>query len=225
MPEARELTRRSNAARASLIAVGLTDAAAIPAGLAYASYLESLDPAAVVADLELVSSELAYALLGLAQVAAMIVAAILFMRWFHFAHRNLQNFCERPAAYDSRWAIWGFFVPILNLIRPHALMREIWTLTSSRWQADPSRVAGLTRPSDRVNLWWGFFVATTVLGNAAGRADWRATTAQESLWATWGLIFANAFDIAAVLAAMALVRSVSELQRPFMSHVQSGPAA
>jgi hypothetical protein len=222
---AQQLIRRSGAAKASLWAVALTDAAAVPAGLAYARYLQSLDPISEVEELELVTSELAYTLVGLAQFAALIIAAVFFIRWFHLAHRNLGSLSDQPAVHDSRWAIWGFFVPILNLVRPQQLMREIWSITSGRWQVEPSRVVGLTRPADHVNLWWGLFLATSFLGNAVGRAAWRATTAQETLLTTWATLFADAFDITAVLVALALVRSVTELQRPLLGHAPTGPAA
>lgn len=207
------------------MAVGLTDAAAVPAGFVYARYLQSLDPTALVEEIELVTPELVYALVGLAQLSALIIAAVFFIRWFHLAHQNLGGLSDRPAEHDSRWAIWGFFVPILNLIRPQQLMREIWTVASGRWREEPSRVVGLTQPTDHVNLWWGLFLATSFLGNVVGRASWRATTAQETLWATWATVFADAFDLAAVLVALALVRSVTELQRPLLGHAPLGPAA
>jgi len=223
--EVQQLGRRSSAARASLWGVALTDAAAVPAGIAYATYLQSLDPAANVDELELVTSESVYALVGLAQLACLVVAAVFFIRWFHLAHRNLAGLSDRPAAHDSRWAIWGFFVPLLNMVRPRQLMREIWSTTSGSWDGNPSRVVGLTRPTDHVNLWWGFFLATCVVSNAVGRATFRATTAQETLWATWATIASDALDVAAVLAALALVRSVTALQRPLLGHAPSGPIA
>ncbi|MFI5216384.1 MAG: DUF4328 domain-containing protein [Candidatus Limnocylindria bacterium] len=170
-------------------------------------------------------SELAYALLGLAQAVALISAAVFFIRWFYLAHRNLGSISVRPATYDSRWAIWGFFIPILNLLRPQQVMREVWTTTSEKWLEEPSQVVGLTHPSDFVNLWWGFFVATSILGNWASRAELRAVTAQETLWATWGSAFANGFDIAAVFAALALIHGATELQRPLLRHVVAAPAA
>jgi len=208
----------------SLWAVALTDAAAVLAGLAYAGYLQSLDPISKVEELESVTSELAYGLVGFAQGVALIIAAVFFIRWFHLAHRNLGSLSDQPAAHNSRWVIWGFFVPILNLVRPQQLMREIWSITSVRWQGEPSRVIGLTQPADHVNLWWGLFVATGILGNAVGRVALRATTAQETLLATWAVVFSDAFDIAAVLVALALVRSVTELQRPLLGHAPIGPA-
>lgn len=225
MATAQQFLRRSGAAKAGLWGVALTDAVAIPAGLIYARYLQSLDPTAVIEELELAASELAYALVGIAQLAALIIAAVLFIRWFHLAHRNLASLSDQVAIRDSRWTIWGFFVPILNLIRPQQMMREIWTITSDRWQEEAARVVGLTRPSDHVNLWWGLFLATSFLENVLARVTWQATTAQETLWATWATLFADAFDIAAVVVALLLVRSVTELQRPLLGHAPLGPSA
>ena len=222
---AQRWTRRSRAARVGLWGVALTDAAAIPAALAYAQYLTSLDPNAVVEELDLAASELVYSLVALAQLAALIIAGVFFIRWFHLAYLNLESFSDQPLTYSSSWTIWGFFVPVLNLFRPYQLMREIWTRTSARWQEDTYRVGGLPRPTDHVNLWWGLFLATSFLGNAVGRATWRATSVQEILGATWATLFADLFDIAAVVAALALVRSVTELQRPILGDAPTGPFA
>jgi hypothetical protein len=223
--EAEQLIRRSRAARASLWGVVLTDAIAIPTGIVYARYLQSINPTAVIEELELVASELLDALVSLTQLAALIVAAVCFIRWFHLAHLNLRILSDKPIENDSRWTIWGFFVPILNLIRPQQLMREIWTISSDRWREASFRVVGLTRPTDLVNLWWGFFVLTSLIGNAVGRASLKATTAQETLWAAWSTIFANAFDMVAALVALALVRSVTQLQRPLIGDSRSEPDA
>ena len=163
--------------------------------------------------------------MGIAQLAAIVVAGVFFIRWFHRAHLNLTNFTDSSTSYNSRWAIWGFFVPFLNLVRPRQLMREVWDTTSRRWEEEPGRVVGLVRPTDRVNLWWGLFLATGFLGNFVGRIYWRATTAQETLHATWLTVFADAFGLSAVMVAIVLVRSVTALQRPFLGDAPVGPGA
>ena len=130
MIEGQQLVRRSRVGIASLWAVALTDAAAIPAGFWFTSYLNSLAPDAVVEQLDPVPSEVVYGLVGIAQLAAIVVAGVFFIRWFHRAHLNLTNFTDSSTSYNSRWAIWGFFVPFLNLVRPRQLMREVWDTTS-----------------------------------------------------------------------------------------------
>lgn len=224
MARAQHLVRRSRGAEASLWVVALTDAAAIPAGLAYASYLGSLNPTADVEQLELVTPELIYSVVGLGQLVAMVVAAVLFIRWFYLAYSNLADLSDQSATHAPKWTAWGFFVPILNLVRPQQLMRELWSTSCDRWQQEPSRVVGLTLPTDHVNLWWGLFLATSFIGNVIGRAFWDATTAQDTLRAAWATSFADAFDIGAAVVAVFLVRSVTQLQRPLLDHAPAGPS-
>ncbi|MEM7412187.1 MAG: DUF4328 domain-containing protein [Myxococcota bacterium] len=220
-----QLDRRSLAAKVGLWSVALSDAAAVPAGLVYAAYLQSLDPNAVVEELEFVPSEMAYAVIGLAQLVALIVAAIFFIRWFYLVHGNLSSLSDEPPTHHTRWTIWGFIIPFLNLIRPHQLMREVWSITSNAWEREPSRVVGVARPVDRVNLWWGFFLGTSLLGNAVARAGVRASSAQETVYATWATVAVDAVDLAAALVAVSLVRSVTELQSPLLGHAPRGPVA
>lgn len=216
MAASERLAGRARAAILSLWCVAIADAAAVAAGVAYTAYLRSLDSHSIVADLDLDRSELAYSLAGLAQGIALIATAVLFIRWFHLAHSSLGAFSDEPRDHDSRWAIWGFFVPILNLVRPYHVMREIWTVANRKWKDEPSWVVGLQPPSDRVTLWWTLFLTTSFLGNGVARAAWRADTAQETLWATSATIFADAFDILAVVAAVALVRSITGIQSPLL---------
>ena len=93
-------------------------------------------------------------------------------------------------------------------------MRAVWNITSGKWEEQPTSVVGLQRPFDCVNLWWGMFLVTSCLGNSVSQASWWATTAHQTLLATRATLFADAFGIAAMLAAVTLVRNVTALQRP-----------
>jgi hypothetical protein len=104
-------------------------------------------------------------------------------------------------------------------------MREIWDSTTWKWDEEPSRVLGLSRPADRIGLWWGFFITTNIISNVVGRLSWGATTAQEELHATWGLLLSDSFDLMAAAVAIVLVRNVTQLQRPFLGDARLGPAA
>ncbi len=211
-----QLVSRSRAALACLWAVVVSDVMALGAGLLYVEYLASLDPGAAVSELELVPSELALAFAVLAQFVALIAAAIFFMRWFHRAYSNLARVADAPTRYPSWWAVWGFLIPFLNLIRPQQLMREIWDTSTGVWASTPERVAGLRQPADRVNLWWGCFIASNLLGNVAARVGWKASTAGESLGAAGLDLAATGFDVVAALVAIALVRATTALQLPLL---------
>ncbi len=60
---------------------------------------------------------------NLAVPAAIVIAAPLFLWWFHCSYRQL---AERSAArYNTNWALAGWVVPGLNIIRPPAIMNEL----------------------------------------------------------------------------------------------------
>ena len=219
-PDAGDLNRRSRFARVSLWVVVVSDAVAIISAFPYADYLRSLPSEEPVEELELVASGLVYALAGLAQVGAYVFAGVFFLRWFHLAHRNLGQISAQPAVYSSKWCYWGFFIPFLSLIRPQQVMREVWDGTSKLWNEHPDRVHGLDPPKDIVNLWWGFCLAIGFVGARVFSASFRATTAAETLNATWFYQFSDWLDIVAALVAVQLVRRITILQQPFLGSLR-----
>ncbi len=54
------------------------------------------------------------------------VAMIMFVFWAFMAHRNLSVFRVRGVKHNSAVSILYWFIPILNMILPHMLLREIW---------------------------------------------------------------------------------------------------
>jgi hypothetical protein len=71
------------------------------------------------------------------QAVAYIVASILFLIWFHRAYKNLRPLGAVNLTYSPGWAVGGFFVPFLNLVRPFQVMREIWKASDPKgiaWQ-------------------------------------------------------------------------------------------
>src|SRR5262245_46736408 len=51
-------------------------------------------------------------------VLAALAAAILFLRWFHRAYRNLDALAPGSRRFGTAWAIGAWFFPVLNLWRP-----------------------------------------------------------------------------------------------------------
>jgi len=217
LTEVQQLVRRFRAAIASLAAIAVIDLLAVASGLWYSAYLRSLPSAAIVEELELVASEAAHGVVSILQFFALIAAAICFIWWFRQAYANVAVVTRRSNTHDPKWAIWGFVVPALNLVRPHQIMREIWDGSYARWVEEPSRTVESSPPMDLVNIWWGAFIVTCVLGSFAGRLSSRATTAGETVDAIMLYIFADAFDLCAAVVAIALVRNVTRLQRALLA--------
>lgn len=86
------------------------------------------------------------------------IGIVCFLPWFHRAYKNLA--AMRRNSHGTGWAIGGWFVPFLNLVRPFQIMNEL-TSGSGRDRTRPaSRLAG---------WWWG----AMILGNVIDRGLFR----------------------------------------------------
>lgn len=133
-----------------------------------------------LADLRLLSRELAgesvtsgqkaaYRIAGQAsfafQYVLMALAGIAFIEWLYQSRINLRAFGVRRLRFPRGWALAAFLVPVLNLVRPYQVVREVWKASDPRtgdpftWHRSPT---GWLLP-----LWWAAFVAwigLTLLG-------------------------------------------------------------
>jgi len=81
---------------------------------------------------------------------------IVFLIWIHRAYCNLLAFSVHNLKYSAKWAVWGFFVPILFFYRPYQVVREIWKASDphltdeSSWQNQPT-------PS-LLKWWWALWL-------------------------------------------------------------------
>jgi len=90
--------------------------------------------------------------------AQQLVIVPCFFTWFATAYRNLRA-CEVTPRYRRYWAIWGFFVPFINLIRPYRMLTEIWRsapLDSDEHSRSP------------VGIWWLTWLVASLMP-AAGQ--------------------------------------------------------
>jgi hypothetical protein len=86
------------------------------------------------------------ALLGL------VAGGACFIPWFHRAYKNLRTW--HATRFGSGWAIGGWFVPFLNLVRPYQIAKEL----ASHSGPKP------TNPTNALPLWWSM-VVIGVVGN------------------------------------------------------------
>ncbi len=97
----------------------------------------------------------------IASYATLFASIIGYCIWIYRANSNLRDSYElefTPAA-----CIWWNIVPIAALFKPYQAMREIWNTTletSNDFGADDHQT---------LKLWWGFWLATNLLGNLSIR--------------------------------------------------------
>ncbi len=139
------------------------------------------------------------------QLIVYLAAIVVMLRWIYLAHANVRALGAQDMMGSPGWAVGWFFVPLVNLVMPFIMMRELWKASAHPrdWQAAsaPAWIA----------IWWGFWVA-------AGLADVIAMQMQfssdsEIAAASEGASFAaNLLSIPAALLLVLIIARVQAMQ-------------
>ena len=105
---------------------------------------------------------------SLLELLALMVAAVLFLRWQAVAHRNLPALGDREPRDTVAAGLASWFVPGLNLVRPVRVVADLWR-AGERTLATPTLL----------RVWWALWLgalvavvaAWTLLGDAADAAE------------------------------------------------------
>jgi hypothetical protein len=83
-----------------------------------------------------------------------LMVCVSFLLWFHRVHRNLTPLGTASEAYTPRFAVVGFFIPLLNIVLPYHAMKYVNVASgpdfSPGLQADTERPPGAMR----IAIWW-----------------------------------------------------------------------
>ncbi|HEY4347967.1 MAG TPA: DUF4328 domain-containing protein [Gaiellaceae bacterium] len=143
------------------------------------------------------------------QAAVAVPTAILFVIWFRRAYRNLPGLGISGVRGGRGWPVWGWLVPLLNLVVPLQIMNDIWQ------GSDPRVRPGSALPRDRrtllIPLWWGALIGS--VGLAAWTWAVRPTTTQDDLLTLTTFVFViESLSLLAALCALAIVSEVGMRQ-------------
>jgi hypothetical protein len=169
-------------------------------------------------------------IIGVCQVLVLLATAITFFTWFYRSHKNLPALGVTGLKYSPGWAIGGFFVPFLNLVRPLQVMREVWHgsapespvgLTSAPMFAESTK----QETPRKVGWWWGLFLVSSFLGQMAFRLSLRDDPSLQVLEATsWMTLGSDVADIAGLLVTVALVQTITSRQTEKSRRLIASPA-
>jgi hypothetical protein len=145
--------------------------------------------------------------LSLLELGVIASTGTLFLIWFYRAHRNLHSFGVQGLRYSPGWAVGGFFVPILNLVRPYQVMKEVW------WGSDPEPPGGNRRGGALLVWWWGSYLLMNFTSMIAVQLIFRQDDSPAALRTITQLdIAASLLTIVAVIFAAGVVREISARQ-------------
>ncbi|HST61240.1 MAG TPA: DUF4328 domain-containing protein [Longimicrobium sp.] len=167
-----------------------------------------------VGDDQITAIDGATGIISLIALVALVFAAVTFIRWLMQARRNVEVLGARGLVHSREWAVWGWFVPFLNLFRPYQVVDEVWR-GSDPQPGRPFATMSAATPS-LLGLWWGVWILNGVLGQAVFRmqmaldesSDLSAFILVERVSLVSGVV-----SVGAALLAMRVVRGIDARQR------------
>lgn len=167
------------------------------------------DPSSILAgDSELLES--AGLLLQVGSALASLVTAVLFVAWLHSAYGS-DRVDPGALRFSRGWTVGVWFVPFLNLVRPHGLVRDLWRGLGDRIPRSPGPWV--------ITVWWVTLVLARTVASATRVAEVAVAaemgTSEETvlagierlrplLW--WENVAALGWGVAAVLGAVVVLR-------------------
>ncbi len=157
-------------------------------------------------------------MIGIGFIAVFLVTAIVFLKCTHRANRNCHGFGAEDMQYTPGWAVGYYFIPILNLVRPYQVMKEIWQVSTDpmNWksQGGSALLAG----------WWGLWIINGILGQVTFRLTLNADTIEKLQAATVASIASGVLAIASCIAAIRLIQTISQKQELLVAKGQDDTA-
>jgi hypothetical protein len=206
------LASRASWAKRLLLVAGLVDTLAVITGLA--SYRLAGRATSGNATFEQFNAaEARHDLVILTQMVVYLVAAVVFIRWFHRAYANLQAVGIEGLRHRTAWAIGAWFVPIVSLIWPKQIADEIWRGSDPSVEPDQSRSWGQEKVPVVVAVWWLAFIASGLLVGAGWELWGGAETYADIKLAAVVEVTGNALGVLSGALAYVVVDRTSERQQ------------
>lgn len=196
----------------ALLSVSLViDAIAVVSDLAELSLLDRASNGEFVTFAEAEANDDRQLLVGLVQLGLFLLTGAVFIWWFHRAYKNLLFLGAAPLRYGTGWAIGGWFVPFLNLVRPKQIVNDIWR--SSDPQLPPHGAQGSGRPvTALINWWWALFVISAIVGRILSQMGREADSLPELTDLSRMTLLSDVIYVVSAVLGIEVVRRVTARQ-------------
>ncbi|WP_452221128.1 DUF4328 domain-containing protein [Lacinutrix salivirga] len=209
MNTVKDNTQRAKNVIIAFAALALIDILSILLGLYQNKVLEGYNIGNYTEqDIDQLDTYVAY--LAIIQTATIIVLIVIFIMWFRRAYENLIAL-DVKMNLSGNGAVWGFFIPFLNWVRPIQTVKEIFIKTQNTLKNYNESTIVNTNTSFIV-AWWIVYLINGAISNVASRSIEKADTIEKYIDANYIYIFSDSWDLLAIGLAIIVVNTISKLE-------------
>jgi hypothetical protein len=143
-----------------------------------------------------------------------IITTVFFLIWIYRAYRNLKPLRQYPA-HSAGWSVGYFFIPFINLVRPHQIAQEIWQKSDPETVGVDSRVQPMYDSESKSALisgWWALWLFAQIGNWLALSFAERSQSANHLISESWGDLVADALLSLAAVTCVLVVRQIDDRQ-------------
>lgn len=203
---------RTHAVSIFLTIIIIIDVVAIVFDYLQIQLLNHVQAGGFITEAEAMANDSRQEMIGIVYFIMFVVTAVTFCMWIHRAYKNLPSLGAEGLKYSPRWAVGGFFVPILSLFRPYQVTKEIWKASDPAVEVNDGSAWQKAEASPIIILWWVMFLVSGYVGYFLMRASLTAETVGELLTVSKLTLATDIIDIPAAFLAIILVRTIGQRQ-------------
>ena len=157
-----------------------------------------------VADAE--ANDKRQAVIAFSYLGVFIVSGVLILRWIYQANQNARQFGAKDMAFSPGWSIGFYFIPIVSLWKPYQAMKEIWQASQNPANWPVEKVSSI------LGIWWFFWIANSIVGQAVFRLSRRAEEISEIMNVNLVSQASEVISIPLALVTWLMIKNVSNAQ-------------
>jgi hypothetical protein len=140
-----------------------------------------------------------------------VAAGVVFLIWVYRAHNNLSSLKVRGLEFTPGWAVGLWFIPLVNLFKPFAVMREIWHGSDPENDDNNKNTRALKGTPEILGFWWGLLLAAGFTGRIANAMAGTGTIEENRLYPA-ALVLSELIRFGALVLIILIVKEITRRQ-------------
>jgi hypothetical protein len=153
---------------------------------------------------------------------AYLPAIVLFCIWIYRASRNSGALGAYGLRFKPWWAVVAWFIPLANLILPLFVVNEIWRASDPSVGSTDAAARSRVPLHPLLGLWWAAWIGGNLITNLSSQFSLRSHSASTDLTAAYLEVAGAAFNIAAAIMLILVIRAITERQERKHARMLSG---